>query len=217
MPQLTLFAENSARLSLKKIILHLCADVGSDSKPYQDVGYDVRLVGRSIGVENYHPFENVYGIIANPVCTEFSVASGFHKNGDYGKGMFLVNECLRIIKECNPVFWVIENPATGRLKNFFGKPVMTYEPWMFGSPWTKRTALWGKFNIPVQKYYRWQDVPKNPDLYVRPGRSKPGMAFLHKSAKSHIREFDCFKVEDDMSFRSLCPQGFAQAFFEVNR
>jgi len=75
MPQLTLFAENSARLSLKKIILHLCADVGSDSKPYQDVGYDVRLVGRSIGVENYHPFENVYGIIANPVCTEFSVAS----------------------------------------------------------------------------------------------------------------------------------------------
>ena len=60
-------------------------------------------------------------------------------------------------------------------------------------------------------------IPKNPDLYVRPGRSKPGMAFLHKSAKSYIREFDCFKVEDDMSFRSLCPQGFAQAFFEVNR
>lgn len=198
------------------IILHLCADIGSDSKPYQDAGYDVRLIGRSIGVENYHPPENVHGVIANPVCTEFSVASGFHKSGDYEKGMFLVNECLRIIKECNPVFWTIENPATGRLKDFLGKPVMTYEPWMFGSPWTKRTALWGKFNRPVPKYYRWQDVPKNEALYVRPGRPKPSMAFLHKSAKNHIREFDCFTVEDDMSFRSLCSQGFAQAFFESN-
>ena len=26
-----------------------------------------------------------------------------------------------------------------------------------------------------------------------------------------------FVVEDDMSFRSLCPQGFAQSFFSVNR
>jgi len=42
---------------LNKIILHLCADIGSDSKPYQDAGYDVRLIGRSIGVENYHPPE----------------------------------------------------------------------------------------------------------------------------------------------------------------
>ena len=200
-----------------KIILHLCADIGSDSKPYQDAGYDVRLIGRSIGVENYHPPENVYGIIANPVCTEFSVASGFHKIGNYEKGMFLVDECLRIIKECDPVFWAIENPGTGRLKDFLGKPVMTYEPWMFGSPWTKKTALWGKFNRPVPKYSKWQDVPKNTALYVRPGRLKPSIAFLHKSAKNHIREFDCFTVADDMSFRSLCSQGFAQAFFEANR
>jgi len=43
------------------------------------------------------------------------------------------------------------------------------------------------------------------------------MAFLHKSAKKHIREFDCFEVEDDMSFRSLCSQNFAKSFFEVNQ
>jgi hypothetical protein len=195
----------------------LCADIGSDSKPYQDAGYDVRLIGRSIGVENYHPPENVHGVIANHVCTEFSVAKGFHKKGNYEKGMFLVNECLRIIKECKPTFWMIENPANGKLKDFLGKPMMTYEPWMFGSPWTKRTALWGQFNRPVPKYHKWQDVPKNPALYIRPGRSKPSMAFLHKNAKRHIREFDCFTVEDDMSFRSLCSQGFAEAFFEANR
>jgi len=204
-------------MNKNKTILHLCADIGSDSKPYSDSGYDVRMIGRSIGVENYHPPENVYGVIANPVCTEFSVVKGFHKKGNYEKGMFLVNECLRIIKECKPTFWTIENPATGKLKDFLGEPMITYEPWMFGSPWTKKTALWGKFNKPAAIYQKWADVPKNLNLYVRPGRSKPGMAFLHKNAQKYIPEFECFMVYDDMSFRSLCSQGFANAFFNVNR
>jgi len=204
-------------MNSRKIILHLCADIGSDSKPYKDAGYDVRCIGKDIGVENYIPPADTYGIIANPVCTEFSIAAGFHKTGNYEKGMFLVNECLRIINACNPKFWAIENPASGRLKDFLGKPVFVYEPWHFGSPWTKKTALWGNFNIPEKKYTRWEDVPKNGSLYVRPGRPKPSIAFLHKSAKKHIREFDCFEVEDDMSFRSLCSQNFAKAFFEVNQ
>jgi hypothetical protein len=205
-------------MNRNKIILHLCADIGSDSKPYRDAGYDVRCIGKDIGVENYHPPENVYGIIANPVCTEFSIARGFHKKGDYEEGMKLVLECQRIIRKASGLkFWVIENPASGMLKSFIGNARMTYEPWHFGSPWTKKTALWGQFNIPEKKYAKWEDVPKIPELYVRPGRPKPSMAFLHKSAKKHIREFDCFEVEDDMSFRSLCSQNFAKAFFEVNQ
>lgn len=199
-----------------RIILHLCAKEGSDSRPYHDAGYDVRIIGEDIGVENYHPPENVYGIIANPVCTEFSIASGFHRKLDTEKGMFLVKECQRIIEKCWPSFWVIENPASGRLKEFLGKPVMTYEPWHFGSPWTKETALWGNFNPPRKVYSQWEDVPKNPDLYVRPGRPKPSMAFMHKSAIKNIPEFHCFEVKDDMSFRSLCSQKFAKAFFEAN-
>lgn len=203
---------------MKKIILHLCADIGSDSYPYsQSADYEVVLIGKKIGVENYHPPEGgVYGILANPVCTEFSIAQGFHKSGNYVEGMKLVEECLRIIRESNPIFWVIENPASGRLKNFLGDPVFVYEPWQFGSPWTKKTALWGKFNAPKKIYSKWQDVPKIPELYTRPGRPKPGMAFLHKSAKQFIREFDPFAVADDMSFRSLCSQGFARAFMEAN-
>jgi len=199
-----------------KIILHLCADIGSDSKPYKDAGYEVILIGSNIGVENYIPDREIYGVIANPVCTEFSIVKGFNKRGDTEKGMFLVNECERIIKQCNPVFWVIENPASGRLKEFLGKPDFVYEPWEFGSPWTKKTALWGKFNKPNKIYSKWEDVLKIPELYIRPGRPKPSMAFLHKSAKKFIREFDAFKVEDDMSFRSLCSQKFASEFFKVN-
>lgn len=200
-----------------KTILHLCADTGSDSKPYRDAGYNVILVGSKIGVENYHPPQDVYGIIANPVCTEFSIATGFHKTGDYEKGLFLVRECQRIIAECDPHFWVIENPASGRLKDFLNEPEMTYEPWHFGSPWTKRTALWGKFNKPRRVYEVWEDVPKIPELYVRPGRPKPSLAFLHKSAVKLIPEFSAFSPETDMEFRSLCSQKFARAFFEANQ
>lgn len=203
-----------------KIILHLCADTGSDSWPYKEAGYDVRLVGSDIGVENYHPPKNVYGIIANPVCTEFSTARSTGKARDPQKGMFLVNECRRIIEEADNLsplkFWAIENPAKGVLADYLGTPTYQYEPWWYGSPWTKKTALWGKFNIPERIYQRWEDVPKIPGLYVRPGRPKPSVAFMHKSAIKLIPEFRHFKVDSDMEFRSLCSQKFAQAFYEAN-
>lgn len=207
-----------------KTILHLCADTGSDSKPFRDAGYKVILVGKDMGVENfgkgrlYEPPNEVYGIIANPVCTEFSTARSTGKARNPDKGMEIVRECQRIIEECNPNFWVIENPATGRLKDYLGKPIMTYEPWHYGSPWTKRTALWGKFSIPPSIYKNWEDVPKIPELYVRPGRGKPSLAFLHKSAYHLIPEFYQLPFpESDMEFRSLCSQKFAQAFFEANK
>ncbi len=203
------------------MILHLCADTGSDSKPYRDAGYNVILVGRDIGVENFSHFpgmKGVQGIIANPVCTEFSTARSSGKARNPVKGMELVRECLRIIEEVKPVWWVIENPATGRLKDFLGKPRFVYEPWEFGSPWTKRTALWGNFKIPARKYLRWEDVPKIPELYQRPGRGKPSLAFMHKSAYDLIPEFAGLSRPDtDMEFRSLCSQKFAQAFYEANQ
>src|SRR5690606_31930250 len=121
-----------------KTILHLCADTGSDTKPYADAGYNVIKVGSDIGVENYHPPNNVHGIIANPVCTEFSTARSTGRARNPEEGIILVRECQRIIKESGDVkFWVIENPATGALRNFLGKPIYQYQPWWFGSPWTK--------------------------------------------------------------------------------
>lgn len=206
---------------MKKIILHLCADTGSDTKPYADNDeYEVILVGSNIGVENYHPPKNVYGIIANPVCTEFSTARSNGKARNPEQGMKLVDECVRIIDEAGGsdlTFYVIENPATGRLKDYLGKPDMTYEPWHFGSPWTKKTALWGKFNKPERTYEKWEDVPKINGLYVRPGRGKPSLAFMHKSHCKMIPEFSDFNPSSDMEFRSLNSQKFAEAFFKCNR
>lgn len=207
---------------MKKIILQLCADTGSDTKPYQDdPNYEVRLIGSDIGVENYHVTEPIYGIIANPVCVEFSTARAGRKARDPEEGMFLVNECLRIVREAQEMgglkFWVIENPAKGELKNYLGDPKFKYQPWEFGSPWTKHTALWGEFTVPDKVYTDWNDVPKIAELYTRPGRGKPSLAFMHKSAFSLIPEFNGLPApESDMEFRSLCSQKFAQAFKAVN-
>ena len=203
----------------KKIILHLCADLGSDSRFYQlDNDYEVIMVGEKIGVENYEPPSNVYGIIANPVCTEFSTAQDFRIKKDLNKGMFLVEHCQRIIKASNPKFWVIENPFNGRLKEFLGEPNAFYQPWQYGSPWTKKTALWGNFNMPEPIYKKWEDVPKL-DLYVKPKRNKPGLDCLHKSAVDLIPEFEWAKdyIKTDADIRSMCSQGFAKAFYEANK
>lgn len=209
---------------MKKTILHLCADIGSDSRYYQlDPNYEVILIGKDIGVENYHVDKPIYGIIANPVCTEFSTALGFDVVRDIDKGMFLVAECQRVINEAQSFgylhFWVIENPYNGRLKEILGLPDYSYEPWWYGSPWTKKTALWGNFVIPKRLYWKWDDVPKNENLYVRPGRPKPSLAFLHKSAIKFMPEYAwcAERVVDDMSLRSLCSDGFAKAFYECNK
>lgn len=206
-----------------KTILHLCADTGSDSKPYADAGYNVIRVGKDIGVENYHPPKNVYGVFSNPPCTEFSTARTDGKARLKEEGFILVEECKRIIMEAWEIsdcftFYVIENPAKGALKDSLGPPDYEYEPWWYGSPWTKRTALWGNFNIPPRVYEKWEDVPKLPGLYQRPGRGKPSLAFMHKSAYDLIPEFHTLpRPDSDMEFRSLCSQKFAQAFYEVNK
>ena len=200
-------------MNSNKIILHLCADIGSDSKPYKDAGYDVRCVGRlDGGIENFEPPENVYGIIANPPCTHFSIArsSTAATPRNLMEGMRLVKECLRVIWICsarttgnniksNLNFWVIENPATGALKYFLGKPAYTYCPSEFGAPFTKRTSLWGCFNEPVKP---WWNVNK-----------PKGQSY----AKDVITKMNCRDDVDRMNLRSKCYEPFAQAFFEVNQ
>ena len=194
----------------KKIILHLCADIGSDSQPYRDAGYEVICVGRDIGVENYTPPNGVYGVIANPPCTNFSIARTNAKTPrDMKEGMKLVQECLRIIWECQYymvakhvphklAFWVIENPATGYLKHYLGKPTYQYCPSEFGEDYTKRTALWGMFNAPRKTNWFTNKLV---------GRSKSDVI----TPMTH-RDRD-----ERMHMRSMCSQKFAKAFFEANR
>lgn len=195
-----------------KIILHLCADIGSDSKPYEENGYKVIRIGSDIGVENYHPPENVYGIIANPPCTMFSIARGTTAKipRNLEEGMKTVKECLRIIWECqyrtplnkftsNLKFWIIENPATGMLKYFIGKPAYTYCPSEFGGDFTKKTALWGHFAPPMKPFMTFGKLP--------PYKSVCDIMGKHTVKDDYER----------MNKRSICYYDFALAFYEANQ
>lgn len=209
-----------------KTILHLCADTGSDTWPYHlDPKYEVIKIGASIGVENYTVDREIHGIYANPVCTEFSAARYGNTFGGNERvaanpesALWMVEECKRIIAEARPVWHVIENPATGTLKNYLGTPDATYEPWHFGSPWTKKTGLWGDFNMPERLFTHFSQLELNPNIYVRPGR-KPSMVWLHKNAFYSIPEFVNSGMpapQTDAEMRSLCSQGYANAFKAVN-
>lgn len=205
---------------MDRIILHLCADIGSDSQPYRDAGYDVRLVGSDIGIENYSPPSDVWGIIANPPCTMFSCARQVAKTPrDLREGMRLVKECLRIIWECQYdldegsrtpklKWWCIENPATGLLKNFLGNPTFTYCPSEYGADFTKRTALWGKFNLPLKPFFL-----SNPVI----GKSLVGGA--NSDGRTAIIKYKGTFEErrrQAMHDRSRVYWPFAKAFFEAN-
>jgi hypothetical protein len=219
-----------------KIILDLCGGSSSWSKFYKDAGYDVRVItlpqynvletefsescmvfhsDNMIDVPMKVYYKDVYGILAAPPCTEFSRAKE-NMPRDLEGAMTIVNACLDIAKHCNPIFHALENPV-GYLSKFLGKPQYTFHPWQFGDAWTKRTGLWGNFNEPLRTFDSWEGVPKIKELYIRPGRKKPSITFLHKSAIQYIPQFSQYNPKTDADFRAITPPGFAKAFFEANR
>ena len=146
-----------------KIILDLCGGTGSWSKPYEDAGYDVRLITLpEYDLFTYDPPDGVYGILAAPTCTNFSLARTNAKEPrDLEGAMKLVLRCLQIIwtvqyqlpsknsKVTNLKFWALENPR-GFLKYFLGNPPLEFNPYDYGDPYKKRTHLWGYFNAPTK-------------------------------------------------------------------
>jgi len=202
-----------------KIILDLCGGTGSWSRPYKEAGYDVRLITLpDYDVLTYEPPKNVYGILAAPPCTEFSVLNCKAENRErnFDIGLSIVVPCLRIIAMCHPKWWALENPV-GHLMDYMGKPQLIFQPWEYGDPWTKRTALWGRFVPPKKLYSSWDDVPNKLPLYTRPGRGKPNFAYLHKSAQALIPQLAWAHPQTDADFRAITPPSFAEAFWRANK
>jgi len=192
---------------MRKIILDLCGGTGSWSKPYQEAGYDVRVVTLpDYDIRDYIPPENVYGVLAAPPCEEFSSAKHFHGKGnykhDYIKGLEIVSACMRIILTCRRTlkFWALENPATGSLKKWLGEPDFIFTPWEFGDNYQKVTALWGDFTLP------------NKTVSKKPAGIKK---FSMLKSKEIFPEY--YGIYSRQVRRAITPQGFAQAFFEANK
>ena len=207
---------------MSKIILDLCGGTGAWSQKYKEAGYtviNVTLPDYDILKTEIRPqyrdmilkgkrglivdFDNIYGILASPVCTMFSLARTRAKTPrDLRLGMKLVIASLNIIWECRYdhklAFWCLENP-TGILRQFLGQPVFTFNPCDFGDPYTKKTDLWGYFNIPKKK-------PVEPISYISAGKRFPPL-WGKTGGKS----------ERTKMLRAITPPGFARAFFEANK
>jgi len=211
---------------MNKIILDLCGGTGSWSKPYADRGYDVRnITFPDYDVKTYKPPKNVYGVLAAPPCTMFSIAridASAKKPRNFKKGMEVVEACLKIIWECRYEkihnknstlqFWALENPK-GYLRWFLGNPPFTFHPFEYGDPYTKATDLWGRFNIPE----------KNPTIPLRFGNDE--QTFVREVEHfAHLTEHQIpegYKEKTGHTrrriLRSMTPLGFAIAFFEANQ
>jgi len=184
-----------------KIILDLCGGTGAWSKPYARAGYDVINVTLPVhDVRTYLPSDKVHGILAAPPCTMFSLArTRAKKPRDFDEGMVLVMACLHIIWECRIknklAFWVLENPM-GYLRQFLGKPAMTFDPCEFGDPYTKKTDLWGYFKEP---------------------KRTPTSLTKQQKARCKINNRTLPKGKSIATRRAITPKHFAQAFFEANQ
>jgi hypothetical protein len=203
----------------KKIILDLCGGTGSWSKPYKDAGYDVRLITLPhYDVFNYEPPKNVYGILAAPTCTHFSLARTNAKTPrDLGGAMQLVKRCLEIIwqqqyelpsknsKVTTLKFWALENPR-GFLRYFLGNPPLEMNPYEYGNSYKKVTHIWGNFNLPEKNIVEYDQTKFDARL----------LEDLPPLPEGFIYNKGC-GLDKRQVRRSITPPGFSKAFFEANK
>jgi len=192
-----------------KVILDLCGGTGAWSKDYKNAGYNVQVITLpKLDLLDEKTVEycinlKPYGILFAVECTIWanSGAQYFDKRSPrevfyYSK---LLVKGLRIIMATGPVFWCIENPI-GKMREFLGSPKLIFNPCDYGDPYTKKTLLWGKFNIPVKNPVEPKFiVAKNGDKYSPVNWGTGG------------------KTEKTKRLRSITPPCFARAFFEANQ
>ena len=213
-------------LNKNKIILDLCGGTGAWSKPYKDAGYKVYNItlpqfdilktrfinSKSEGLEfngesefSFVNYKSIYGILAAPPCTMFSLARTRAKTPrNLAEGMDIVEICMQIIwrtrEHTKLSFWALENPM-GYLRQFLGKPSFTFDPCDFGEHYTKKTDLWGYYNGPKKKFYK---LSANEKMRCRINTRKLPSISDFTGSKQSVR-------------RAITPAGFAKAFFKANQ
>jgi hypothetical protein len=188
-------------------ILSLFDYTGNWSAPYREAGYDVIQVDMQLGANVYliNPADlpEIHGVLAAPPCTHFAVSGArwFEDKDIDGRtfeGVALMYKTLSIVwylrERDNLAWWCLENPV-GRLNRLVPE-LQLYGPQYFqpcdhGDPYTKKTGLWGEFTIPA------------PTNIVEPVQGSK----MHRLPPSPERA----------ALRSATPEGFARAFFEVNK
>ena len=215
---------------------------GSWSKPYKGVGYNVhnitlpdsdvravqfgdnhiRFVDEKNNTKTWFVKDEIYGILAAPPCTMFSLArTKAKKPRDLEEGFEVVRACLDIIWSCMEIeqdtkkktlplkFWALENP-NGMLKYFLGKPAFEFNPCEFGDGYKKRTMLWGWFNEP--KKTGGKIICEKAYKSLNPKTMKK----FDRLASREITP-EMFGKLTRQERRAITPVGFANAFFLANQ
>lgn len=149
---------NSVTDNKDRVILSLCDLSGVWSDPYRLAGYTVLQIDLQSGqdIRLLERIDSAWGILAAPPCTVFSLAgnrswsAGRRSESDLLEALSIVDACLRQVTILQPEWWALENPR-GRISKYLGKPRWEFQPYEYGDKWSKRTCLWGKFNIPTLK------------------------------------------------------------------
>lgn len=200
-----------------KIIISLFDFSGNWSLPYLRAGYNVIQIDSKLGTDifdfNYKiiPKSKVHGILSAPPCTDFSKAgSCFWKkkdlSGQTAKSIRLVMKALEIIHYFNPTFWALEQPP-GRLEKLIReltvKRLMSYHPYEFGAPYSKKTILYGNFNPFLIR------SPVTPVPSTAKGQMNIDNYYIHHCGKTVSRN-------KRSEYRSITPIEFAEAFYQAN-
>jgi hypothetical protein len=202
----------------QKIILSLCSGTGAWERPYVEAGYDVRSITLpEYDVRMYQPPENVYGILAAPPCTCFCSAGArwIRSKEQMLEAISIVDACIRLAYVCKPKFWALENPI-GKLKRILGCPALMFNPCDFGDPWTKKTLLWGNFNIPVKNPVEAKEFLPHKILSSKVSQNQINKLIDVKYLPENYKEI-YGDLRDRAVIRAITPPGFAQAFMEANR
>lgn len=187
-----------------RTVISLFDASGVMSRPWEEAGYNVIRYDIQNGDDindfnaemllERHGDDNVWAVIAQPPCTDFASSGAQWWAEKDAKGLTeisneLVRQTMRTLELFHPPVWWLENPV-GRMQKLNGlpDPVLSFDPWHFGDPWTKRTSYWGNFN------------PKLPTAMVEPVEGSK----VHKLSSSAKFE------------RSLTPEGVAYAMFMAN-
>jgi len=141
-------------------------------------------------------------IIAQPPCTHFALSGArwWEGKGEEAilEGLQVVDACFRIAFICKPRVFMLEQPV-GRLIRWIGQPRMRAHPWEFAGyaddpsseGYTKKTCIFGEFNIPDKK--PWEGIIDRKKIhYASPGKSR-------------------------RNIRSAAPQGMWRALHQSNK
>lgn len=228
-----------------KIILDLCGGTGAWSKPYNDAGYDVRVITLpdwDVTASDIHngvlsfwgnlknanmeiKLNEVYGILAAPPCTMFSFTrTKAKKPRDLEEGMECVRACLNII------WHTMEVKQDTRFKK------CPLEFWALENPYH---GFLKKFlGKPVFTFDPWEfgdGYQKRTAIwgYFNEPTKKPvpmteevkkalkGNRVMNTVKFDYLKSKDIhpevFRKFDRQTRRAITPQGFAKAFYNANK